>query len=336
MPETGATSVEREGGSRSSTATVGVLVRPRPTGLVSERLRATVAGLGHTARLVAPDEGVPEGVDLLLIYGNAAWFRRPLQDLTAASPGARPRIVVWHSEPLPPSAASGLPRPRLHARELAKVALRDDRATDPYTNLRVLRRLHEHGALDRVVVTSEGAVETLAEEGIAAVAVPIGRHPDHGRDLGLARDIDVLFLGALDVPRRRRALRALRRRGVSVTAVGGWDDPRYWGEAREQLVNRARIFLNVLRRPGQFSGERLVIGMANRALVLSEPIYRPEPFVPGVHYIESSLDLWPEVIEAHLADEMSRCRMAEAGHAFVMSELTYERSVARVLEVAGA
>ena len=110
---------------------------------------------------------------------------------------------------------------------------------------------------------------------------------------------------------------------------------RYWGEERTQLVNRARIFLNVSRHPGQFSGERLVIGMANRALVLSEPIYRPAPFVPGEHYLEAESEAWPELIESQLADEEARRRVADAGHAFVTNELTYERSVERVLEAAG-
>ncbi len=321
-------------GAGADTASIGVLVRPRPTGLVSERLWESIVRLGRRSRLVTPDESVPTDVDALLVYGNAAWFRQQLGEL-AAAPDPHPRIVVWHTEPLPPPAASGLPRPRLHARELAKVALRDDRATDPHTNLRVLRHLHERGVVDCLVVTSQGAVEALAEVGITSTAVPIGRHDVHGCDLGLDRDIDVLFLGALDVPRRRRAIRQLRKRGVAVTAGGGWDDPRFWGEERTQLVNRARIFLNVSRHPGQFSGERLVIGMANRALVLSEPIYRPAPFVPGEHYLDAESGDWPELIESLLADEEARGRVADAGHAFVTNELTYERSIERVLGAAG-
>ena len=302
---------------------------------MSERLPESIAGLGRRARLVAPHESFPTDVDVLLVFGNAAWFRHRVDELAKAPPDTRPRIVVWHSEPLPPPAASGLPRPRLHARELAKIVLRDDRATDPHTNLRVLRRLHERGVVDCLVATSQGAVETLAEVGIESTAVPIGRHENHGRDLGLDRDVDVLFLGALDVPRRRRIIRQLRRRGVAVSAGGGWDDPRYWGEERTQLVNRARILLNVSRHPGQFSGERLVIGMANRALVLSEPIYRPAPFVPGEHYLEAEPEAWPELVESQLADEEARRRVADAGHAFVMNELTFEHAVERVLEAAG-
>jgi hypothetical protein len=322
-------------GRRRATPRVGVLVRPKPAGTMSERLQSAVAALGYDARLVHLDDRRELDVDLLLAYGNAAWFGSRLASLASGRRAARPSVVVWHSEPLPPPRVSGLPAPRLHLRELAKIVVRDRRATDPYTNLRALRTLHSRGLLDRIVVTSQSAVETLAENEIDASAVPIGRRLDHGRDLGIDRDIDVLFLGALDVPRRRRAIRALRARRVAVHAVGGWSDPRYWGSERDRLVNRARIFLNVSRFPGQYSGERLVIGMANRALVLSEPMYRPEPFVPGTHFVEADLDDWPTTVGRYLEDEQARRRVADAGHAFVTRELTYERSVAKVLELSG-
>ena len=44
----------------------------------------------------------------------------------------------------------------------------------------MLRHLHERGVVDCLVVTSQGAVEALAEVGIASTAVPIGRHEVHG------------------------------------------------------------------------------------------------------------------------------------------------------------
>ena len=73
-------------GAGADTASIGVLVRPRPTGLVSERLRESIVRLGRRARLVTPDESVPTDVDALLVYGNAAWFRHQLDELAAAPP----------------------------------------------------------------------------------------------------------------------------------------------------------------------------------------------------------------------------------------------------------
>lgn len=310
-------------------------MRRRPGGAAPEWLQATVTALGHDARLVAPGARPTGEVALLLVYGNAAWFRPQLAAVAAMPEAERPRVTIWHSEPLPPPRAAGLPTPRLHLRELAKIALRDERATDPYTNLRMLRRLAEQGLPDRLVVTSHGAAERLAEDGLQAAVVPIGGNPAHGRDLGLERDLDVLFLGALDVPRRRRALQRLRRSGLAVTAVGGWDDARFWGDERARLVNRARVFLNLSRHPGQFSGVRLMLGMASGALVVSEPIYRPEPFVPGRHYVESPLETMPAVVARYLDDDAERRRIATAGHELVTRKLTHERSVARVLELSG-
>lgn len=298
--------------------------RHRVTELLEER------GYDVTA---VPDGALdPSQADVVWIAGNANWFPRSMRALTSLPPDRRPALVVWHSEPLPYSKAAGLPRPRLNAREIAKIALRDTRATDPYTNAWRLRRLRKHGLPDLLVVTSEAQREFLAEAGIDCEVVPIGYNPGAGRDLGMVRDIDVLFLGALEVPRRKRALRALKREGIDVHEAGSWDDPGYWGENRVRLMNRAKIVLNLSRFPGQFSGVRLMLGMANRALVVSEPIYRPAPFVPGEHFVALDLDDMPSGLRHYLRHKDERDRLAERGHRFVTTQLQMSRSMERVLD----
>jgi hypothetical protein len=287
---------------------------------------------GGEVRRIAEADLDAGPADVVWIWGNPNWYPRAVRALTAMAPDRRPAVIIWHSEPLPYASTVELPRPRLHAREIAKIALRDSRATDPYTNARVLRRLVRQGLPDLLVVTSEAAREFLAESGIDCVVVPIGYHPRLGRDLGLERDIDTLFLGALDVPRRKRALRALRREGVNVHAVGAWDDPRYWDESRVRLLNRAKIVLSLARHPGQFTGKRLVLGMANRTLVVSEPIHRPEPFVPGEHFVSAGLEELPGVVSHYLHDQLELERVAGRGHDFVTKELTMSRSVSRILD----
>ncbi len=285
-------------------------------------------GLAAGGRFPGPDE-------ILLVWGNAAWYRRRMKALTRIPRASRPFVIVWHSEPLPLPPASGFPQQRLHLRELAKIALRDERATDPWTNLRLLRWLATHGLPDLLVVTSHGAAETAALHALRAHVVPVGYDPVFGEALEVERDIDVLFLGALDVPRRRQALRALRRQGLTVDACGSWHDPRFWGAERTELLNRTRILLNIQRTPGQYSGFRLLLGMANGALVLSEPIYRPEPFIDGVHFVSGSLDEIPALAARYVGDEPARLRVAEEGRAFVTSSLTLGQSLASILELAG-
>jgi len=310
-----------------------VLYRPLRTSQPRHRLTLALEELGHDVTQVADGALDASPTDVVWIWGNANWYPQAMRTLAALPSDRRPALVVWHSEPLPYSKTAGLPRARLHAREIAKIVLRDARATDPYSNAWRLRRLAEHGLPDVLVVTSEAQREFLADAGIACEVAPIGYHPAQGNDLGLERDIDVLFLGALEVPRRKRALRALTREGVGVQSAGDWSDPRYWGDDRVRLLNRARILLNVSRHPGQYSGERLVLGMANRALVVSEPIYRPEPFVPGEHFVAVGLDEMAGVVRHYVQHEHERDYLARRGHAFVTTELKMTQSVSRILDV---
>lgn len=297
------------------------------------RLTRVLEELGHDVTQVPDGALEASPADIVWIWGNANWYPRAVRELAARPPERRPAVVVWHSEPLPYSKRAGLRQARLHLREIAKIVLRDSRATDPYTNARRLRQLAEHGLPDVLAVTSEAQREFLREVGIACEVAPIGYHPSQGSDLGLERDVDVLFLGALEVPRRKRAFRALRRSGVDVLAAGDWGDPRYWGAKRTRLLNRAKILLNISRHPGQYSGERLVLGMANGALVISEPIYRPEPFVPGEHFVAASLDETAAVVRHYLGNDHERRQLAKSGHAFVTGELSMTQSVSRILDV---
>ncbi len=286
-------------------------------------------------RVTETDDGAidldPGGV--LWLQGNPTRFPKICRQLAGRPRHRRPLVVLWFSEPLPPPRAADLPRPRLNLREIAKILLRDSRATDVYSNHRALRSLHRQGLPDVLVASTPARQEFLAERGIDAHFAPLGYVADrYGRDLGLARDVDVLFLGA-PVPRRKKLLRRLQRRGVELRQMGSWFDPACWGENRTRLLNRTRIFLNIARYPGELPGLRLILGMANKALVVSEPIYNPGPYVPGRHYVSCTLDEMPGVIRHYLERPEERDRIAEAGHRLVTEEVTLERSVQRILEL---
>lgn len=289
-------------------------------------------GWNVTAALDGSAELLREPV--LLILGNAAWFPKLCGQVERLPAAARPLVAVWHGEPLPPPKISGLPRPRLHLREVTKIALRDPRATDPYTNAHRLRRLHRHGLPDVLAVSTPERKDYLAELGIEAHWIPLGYRRGYGHDLGLERDIDVLFLGAGDVPRRKHAIRTLRRKGIDVLELGGWDKGRgLWGEKRTGVLNRTRILLNFARQPAQLSGMRLIIGMANKALVVSEPIWKPDPFVPGKHFVQAPLAEMPDVIRHYLAHEEERRQITEEAYRFVTQELRWEDSISRLAEL---
>jgi hypothetical protein len=287
--------------------------------------------VGVDAHLLTLDEVELRPDRILWLDGTPIWYRSVFSALRELPVDERPFVLFWHSEPLPSPRAAGLPRPRLHTREVVKIALCDLRVTDPYSNIRALRSVMQRRLVSLLLISTAGAREFLAENAIDATRVPLPLLPDDGRDLALDRDIDVLFLGAMDVPRRKRIVRDLRRAGVAVTAVGGWGDANISGEPRARLLNRTKILLNLPRHRGLLSGRRMLLGMANKALVLAEPIYRPEPYRPGEHYVSAELAEMPSVIEALLADDATRTSIAQRGHDFARAEMTLEQVLPCVL-----
>jgi hypothetical protein len=297
-------------------------------------LRDLFAGLGHEAGFVpdgAPGAGPGE---VILLIGNANYFPATFRRLRALPPAERPATLLWHVEPLPAPAVSGLRPARRHLREWAKIALRDARMTDPRSNWARLERVHRDGLPTVVVVSTRGRQAFLAEHGIDAPFVPFGHYASLGRDMGLERDIDVMFLASQDVPRRARIVRRMRRAGIDVVSAGAWGDDGLWGAERTRVLNRTKIVLNLGRHPGELSGLRLLKGMATRACVLSEPIWDPAPYVPGLHYAEAPVEELAEAAAALLADDARRTAIADAGHAFALAELTMDMSIAALSELA--
>lgn len=290
--------------------------------------------LGFVVRLAVEDDVDLASDRLVFVAGNTRSYRKTLERLSAIPPRARPCVVVWHTEPLPMPRAAGLRAEPLTLREVAKIIARDRRINDHYSNARYLRALAAEGVVDAFVVAAKAYQAYLAEQGIAVEHVPLGYHPSQGRLLGLKRDIDVLFLGEFRLRRRRQILRRLRREGLDVLVLGDYSDPQLWGEARTELMNRTKITLHIPRLEGQCSDLRMNVAMSTGALMVSESLYLPDPFVPGVHHVESPLEGLADTVRRCLADEDERRRITETAYAFVTEELTLERSFARLLALA--
>ena len=97
------------------------------------------------------------------------------------------------------------------------------------------------------------------------------------------------------------------------------------------MLRRSRVVINVGRTPGNYVGVRLVLAIAAGAVVVSEPMTDPFPFIAGTHFVEAPLDGILEAALALSADEPRRRRIAEAGQALLTGELTMARCLARVL-----
>ena len=290
--------------------------------------------LGHLVSLAEDGPVDLAPYDFVLLWLNPGYYPRLRRQLLAMPKASRPLVVVLHAEPLPSSRASGFPRwSMLSAAEIAKILLWDWRATDVYSNAFKLRRMMREGSIDLLFAMSAMEVEYAREQGYECGFIPYGYHPKFGRLLGLERDVDVLFLGDTRPPRRRRLLRYLREHGVEVTVRGSWHDPSLWGERRTEFLNRTKIVVHLQRYPGKLAAKRFVLAMGNGAMVISEPAYRPEPFVDGEHYVVAPIERMPQVIRHYLDHPHERDQIAETGRRLVTEELTFARSMETMLDV---
>jgi hypothetical protein len=286
--------------------------------------------LGYQTRLIGDDPSTIRPDELLFIWGSIVWYPRIRGWLVRQLPADRPTSIIWHTEPLPPPSRIHQWWPLLTVRQCKHILTRDGLATDVYTNYWALRALARLRLPDILIVGTRGRQEFLCERDIRAEFVPIGYSRDAGWDMGIERDIDVMFIGAPGVERTRRLITQLRRRGVVVTRVGSWSDPSAWGLSRTVLLNRTKILLNLARTRLDFSDYRFVLGMANKALVISEPTYRPDPYLPGSHFVMSENEHLPAAIDHYLAADSDRLRIVDAALAFVTTEVTLSESVKQI------
>ncbi|HEX6209569.1 MAG TPA: glycosyltransferase [Methylomirabilota bacterium] len=290
--------------------------------------------LGHRITLNDDRPADLASHDLVVLWGSPGFFPRLRRQLVAEK-GVRPPVASLHAEPLPPPRASGLRRwSALSASEVAKILLCDWRATDIYTNAFKLRRVMREGSIDFLFPLSVEKLEYMREHGYPAWPLWYGYHPSMGRLLGRDRDLDVLFLGDTRPPRRRRLLAELRAAGVPVTIRGSWHDSSSWGEGRTELLNRTKVIVHLQRYPGKLAAMRFVMAMANGALVISEPVYKPEPFVDGRHYVTAPAAEMPAAIRYYLDHPAERERITEAAHGLVTDELRFERAMEAMLDIA--
>ena len=187
-------------------------------------------------------------------------------------------------------------------------------------NLRQLETLARR--VDRLVVTSRDRQAALADRDLAAEAVPFGYAeavagplfpPDQG-----TRDLAIVTLARRHLGLSGRALIVDRWRDEE-PRLNAIEDA--WGDERGKLLRRSRVVLNPSRIPGDFGGWRLVLALAAGAVVVSEPMADPFPFVSGVHFVEAPADGLLAAARDLIADEPRRRRIASAGQSLLAGDL---------------
>ncbi len=169
-----------------------------------------------------------------------------------------------------------------------------------------------------------------------------------GRDIP-GRDVEVACFGRLD-PRRGRVLAELAgmlyRRQVELrvteaeppaTAAGCHRVVDAFGPPIYELLSRCKTLLDLRRGAGPagwVAWPRLIAAMANRCVVVTDSLADVEEssaLVAGVHYVALSAADPMAGLEAILADESTRLRIADAAFGAVTDQLALHHAVAALL-----
>ena len=195
-----------------------------------------------------------------------------------------------------------------------------------------LSQCMQRGHINYLFATTKAKQQFLAQRGYDIDFIPFGYHRIFGEDLGLERDIDVLFLGRLNTKRRVSLLRNLRgelqAKGVKLRIVKG----ECYGDERTELLNRTKISLDIPRVPWDFGPERFLMSISCGALVVSEGIKPREPYTHGENFIQAQVSDLADTIHRYLRDEQQRQRITTNAYEYITTQLNLRKSVSRMLE----
>jgi len=305
---------------------------------------------GHEPFYFAVDTKPTRPVDVVFLFGPFGRFLPMLEQLHTALAAQNPTFVFWNTEGLPDlrlpwSMMAGLGSARSWLGRLQSNPTGEAGSLlakfEPYmVRFRYLGDFlyaHQRGWIDVFADISDVYAQIFHARGIPAVVAPFGGSQEWYAELGLCRDIDVLWMGKRATHRRSKLLdqvrSALRERGVDMYVIDNEERPFIFDEERTHLLNRTKITLNLLRTWYDENSLRICIAAANRSLVISEPLL---PHVPhyqnGNHFVTAPVEQLANTIMYYLEHENERLRIAENGHQLVTTRLTMGYSIKTIME----
>ncbi|HWQ83830.1 MAG TPA: glycosyltransferase [Anaerolineales bacterium] len=265
------------------------------------------------------------------------------------------KVVLWFTEQLPsPNASKPLQTLLAQTRYLIQSTLETDRLLNSTSLHRIvtpfLKRsgrlravgeaitLYDNHLLAFLSVFTKRHACFFQANHIPARVIPMGYHPLFGRDLHLEKDIDVLFIGSTVDRRRRTILHQLREwyadQGVRFVIFDGSPENGFvFGKRRMEMLNRARIFINIFRQPWDDPTFRLLLAGANHTMLLSEKVDSSSrgPFEANVHFGECELGCLGEQTLEYLAHPAEIERITRANAEYIRQDLTMDRQVRKII-----
>ena len=326
----------------------------KPYDGMAQAIAQALVELGYRVAPFGWDQPVPAGTAVVFSQGPYGRFLAVPSQLGQLPPDKRPLLVHWNDEGLPDlrlpwPIMSGLSRARsgvgrlIHAPHPLSQALARrpfiqwiDKRMMRFSYMGDYHYAYQRGWLSLLVDFSAIYATLHSAHGLPTLAVPWGAIPGWSADLGLERDIDVLWMGARATHRRSALLDRvrddLRRRGIEMYVADNEEHPFIFGEERTRILNRAKVTLNLTRTWYDDNFLRFPIVMPNRSLVVSEPLLAHSPdYVAGTHYVVAPSARLADTVAHYLAQPDERQRLVDNAYALVTQTLTLKNCVARIM-----
>ena len=298
---------------------------------------------------------IPEKAEVVFSFGPYGKFLTIPRQLAKMHPDQKPIFVHWNTE--------GIPDPRIPWKIMSSIAgwrswlgrvqaSRNGSARIPGTERlfslnesRMLRfrylgdyyYAHRRGWLDIFADTSEIYADIHRRHGLPTIVAHWGATHQWYKDLGLTRDIDVLWMGTRGTKRRSTILDRVRReleaKGVRMHVADGKENPFIFGDERIYYLNRSKITLNITRTWYDDNFSRIALATPNRSLIVSEMMLPHCPsFIAGIHYVSAPVEKLAETILYYLDHEAERLSIVDNAYHLVTTKLVFRESIKSIMD----
>ena len=298
---------------------------------------------------------IPRKAEVVFSFGPYGNFLTIPRQLAKVPPGQKPIFVHWNTE--------GIPDLRIPWKIMSSIAgwrswlgrVQNPRNGHPripgaerlfslnQTKMLRFRYLgdyyyaHRRGWLDIFADTSEIYAEIHRQHGLPTIVAHWGATPQWYKNLGLERDIDVLWMGTRGTKRRSvildRVRSQLEANGVRMHVADGKENPFIFGDDRIYYLNRSKITLNITRTWYDDNFSRIALAAPNRSLIVSEKILPHCPsFLAGTHYVAVPVEELAETILYYLEHEEERSRIVDNAYHLVTTKLLFRESIKSIMD----
>ena len=196
---------------------------------------------------------------------------------------------------------------------------------------------HRRGWLDIFADTAEIYAEIHRQHGLPTIVAHWRATSQWYKDLGLDRDIDVLWMGTRGTKRRSVILDRVRSqlevKGVRMHVADGKVNPFIFGDDRIYYLNRSKITLNITRTWYDDNFSRMALAAPNRSLIVSEKLLpHCRSFIAGTHYVSVQAETLAKTILYYLDHEEERSRIVDNAYHFVTTKLIFRESIKSIMD----